>query len=139
MASEIQCAGGDASSSCRTRASTWREMHAGLVLLLLYVIFSLLSHLHGVQVDVFREEAKDGEEAGKCSSASYFVQELIAVHPLVFPKIALHLGLMAGLCVYLDHTIDDAVEALVLVERQTVPSDESSSLKMSSQFMKDLR
>jgi hypothetical protein len=87
--------------------------------------------------DVFGEEAEDSEQAGKRSPTSNFIQQLISVHVFTVPKVALDFWLVARLRIHLNHSIDNTVEALVLVQGERVPGDKSSSLEMTSEFMED--
>jgi hypothetical protein len=67
--------------------------------------------------DIFCEETENGKQAGQRPPTPNFVQQLIAIHVFIVPQVVSNFWLVARLCVDLDHSIDNAVEAFVLIER----------------------
>lgn len=99
--------------------SRWRLANRGgrIVEQLRETLYGNMLFILPTHWDVFCKQAKDCEQTGQRASASDFIQQLVAIHIFIIPQVAWNFRLVARLGIDLDHSIDDKVEAFVLIER----------------------
>jgi len=81
---------------------------------------------------VFCEKTEDREQARECPTTADFVQEMVAIEIAIGPcatrfSIFSRLG---GMSIHLNKSVNDAIEVLVPIELEGVPSNQASSLQM---------
>jgi len=67
-------------------------------------------------LNIFREQAENGEETGKGAATTDFIQKLIAIQLVVVPRSLLDLRSVARLGIHLNRSFYHTVEALVLIQ-----------------------